>query len=138
MKTANGIKQSTRERIENTIREMNEAECGMTISGVAKEAGISNAAIHNRYPDLASQIRKLAGKAAERNARKDMSMRRGKIKTLDEQRRALRNELTELKKKLNKARSVNVALDQENQSFRAENEDLKCQLAEILIVKNQI
>ncbi len=128
MKNAKEYVPSTRERIENTIREMHETECRMTIAGVAKEAGVSNATIHNRYPDLASQIRELAGKTAEFNARKTLSKQRGKIETLDEQRGAMRNELSELKEKLNKARSVNATLDMENQSLRAEIEDLKCQL----------
>lgn len=137
MKPDNGVEQSTRERIENTIREMNEAGCRMTILGVAKEVGVSNATIHNRYPDLASQIRELAGKVATCNTVKYLSNRQGKNKTLDVQQKALRDELIRLKDKLNQARSVNSALDMEKQSLIAENEELKRQLLKVLKMKTR-
>ena len=54
---------------------------GRSASGIAKEVGISNATIHNRYPDLASQIRELAEKAATCNALKYSSNRQGKNKS---------------------------------------------------------
>ncbi len=125
-------KLSTRERIEKAIEEMRDAGSRMTISGVAREAGVSNATIHNRYPDLASRIRELSGKAAQLDAKAMLSKRRGTIKRVDEQQRALRNELAEKNEELRKADSVNAALDLENQSLKAEVEDLKRQLAQAL------
>jgi AcrR family transcriptional regulator len=121
---------STRERIENAIEEMREAGSRMTIAGVAREAGVSNAAIHNRYPDLAARIRELSGKAGERNLQAELSRRRGNIKREQAQRRALRDQLAEKTEQLRKASSVNASLDLENQSLKAEIGDLKRQLAE--------
>ena len=121
---------STRERIENAIEEMREAGSRMTIAGVAREAGVSNAAIHNRYPDLAARIRELSGKTGERNLQAELSRRRGNIKREQAQRRALRDQLAEKTEQLRKASSVNASLDLENQSLKAEIGDLKRQLAE--------
>ena len=121
---------STRERIENAIEEMFEAGSRMTIAGVAREAGVSNAAIHNRYPDLAARIREFSGKAGERNLQAELSRRRGNIKREQAQRRALRDQLAEKTEQLRKASSVNASLDLENQSLKAEIGDLKRQLAE--------
>ena len=41
----------------------------MTISGVAKEVGIANATIHNRYPDLAERIRSSSGVIKEKDVK---------------------------------------------------------------------
>lgn len=131
MKPVNGVELNTSERIKNTLREMTDAGCRMTILGVAKEAGISNATIHNRYPDLASQIRELAGKEAEQTSRKTLSKRQSRINKLNEQRKTLRDKVTELKYKLNQSRSVNAALDLEKQSLIVANEELKSQLIRI-------
>lgn len=135
MKPVNGIDLNTRECIKNTIREMNDAGCRMTILGVAKEAGISNATFHNRYPDLATEIRELAGKEAEQTSRKTLSKRQGRINKLNEQRKTLRDEVTELKYRLNQSRSVNAALDLEKQLLIAANEELESQLIRIKKVK---
>ena len=52
---------TTRQKLLLIIEGMEKARSIMTISGVAKEARLSNAAIHNRYPDLANRIRESAG-----------------------------------------------------------------------------
>lgn len=127
--------QTTRERIERAIREMHEAGCKMTISGVAKEAGISNASIHNRYPDLASQIRKLPYQTTASDGKNKLQKNNGSIKTAKQQIQALRQALIDSKKKVADLFSVNYSLDMENQSLRAENEALKCQQAEALNIR---
>jgi len=48
---------TTRQKLLLIIGGMENVGSIMTISGVAKEARISNASIHNRYPDLAERIR---------------------------------------------------------------------------------
>jgi hypothetical protein len=119
---------STRERIEKTIEEMHEAGCIMTISGVARESGVNNASIHNRYPDLACRIRELAGKVAERDAKQELSKRTGRNKQLQDQLKKRKNEIAELKEMLDKATSVNASLDLENQSLKAKNDSLNKRL----------
>ncbi len=114
--------QSTRERIEEVIEGMSQVGSIMTISGVAREAGVSNATIHNRYPDLAEQIRELAGKAAQRDAKADLQKRRGKISDYKKRIAALREEITELEQSLNDSRSVNASLQLENESLMAKLE----------------
>ena len=128
MHTTKGKDMTTRERIQKAIREMGEAGSKMTISGVAKEAGVSNATIHNRYPDLADQIRDLVKEIKVRESKKVRRTWKGKIKTPKDQIQELRNELIAIKEKLAKAHSVNLSLDQKNQSLKAENKDLKIQL----------
>jgi AcrR family transcriptional regulator len=88
--------QATRARIEKAISEMHDAGCKMTISGVAKEAGVSNAAIHNRYPDLAVKIRDLVSRAAEQNSRRALIRKTGKFKTARQRRQALLDELDKI------------------------------------------
>ena len=107
---------------------MSEADCKITISGVAKEAGVSNATIHNRYPDLASEIRELVRKAMENDSTKVRKKKKGKVKTPKEHIQELRNKLTAIQEKLAKAHTVNFTLDQENQSLKVENEALKTKI----------
>jgi AcrR family transcriptional regulator len=132
MQTDKEHRSNTRDRIEEAIREMSEAGCKMTISGVAKEAGVSNATIHNRYPDLAGKIRELISEAATRDSLRVRRKRKGKVKTPKAQIKALRDELTAMRDKLARAHSANLSLDQENQSLQAENKDLKRQLGDTL------
>ncbi len=97
----------------------------MTISGVAREAGTSNASIHNRYPDLAARIRELAGKAAERDTKQVLSKCTGRIKGMNDKLSGKNNEIAELKEMLAKANSVNASLDLENRSLKVEIEKLR-------------
>jgi hypothetical protein len=45
----------------------------LSVVAVAKEAGISPATIHTTYPDLAEEIRRLAGKSLREKRREDLS-----------------------------------------------------------------
>lgn len=112
---------STRERIEDAMAQMHAAGCKMTISSVAKEAGVSNATIHNRYPDLAQRIRELAGDDVERSAQQTLTKRRGTISRLREQIRALTEDNTRMRDQLRAAHSVNAALALENDALKAES-----------------
>ena len=114
--------QSTRERIEEVIEGMRQAGSIMTISSVAREAGVSNATIHNRYPDLAEHIRELAGKAAQRDAKAALEKRQGKIKAAKNKITDLREEIAEFKQALDVSRNVNASLQLENESLRAKLE----------------
>ena len=132
MQTVKDKNMTTRERIQKAIREMSEAGCKMTISGVAEEAGVSNATIHNRYPDLAAKIREMVNETTENDPKRIRRKKKRKGKTPKQQIQVLRDELTGIKQKLAKVHSVNFSIDQENQSLKAENEALKRQLAETL------
>lgn len=87
----------------------------MSIAAVAKEAGVSNATIHNRYPDIAEKIRKLVnGGYVERLEAKRCSLRECEI-ALDQ----ARTEIEQLKSDLRKSQSINLRLLKENELLRA-------------------
>ena len=96
----------------------------MTISGVAKEVGIANATIHNRYPDLAERIRSSSGVIKEKDVKKQLTRRLGTIKDEKAKRSRLRDELDTVKELLRKVNSVNATL-------QFKNNLLESQLAEM-------
>lgn len=111
---------TVREKILQVIEGMQQAASLMTISGVAKEAGISNSTIHNRYPDLAERIRVLAGVVKEKDVKTQLTKRVGIIKEEKAKRARVREELEEVKELLRKVNSVNAALQFENTSLKAQ------------------
>ena len=112
---------TTRQKLELVIEGMEKAGSIMTISGVAKEASISNASIHNRYPDLADRIRQSAGVVKEKDAKTQLTKRLGTIKEGKTKQARLRQELEEVKALLQKTDSVNAALQLENGRLKALN-----------------
>ncbi|MDY7508797.1 TetR family transcriptional regulator [Ralstonia wenshanensis] len=93
----------------------------LSIAAVAREAGISNSTIHNRYPDIADKIRKLAGEA--RTEPLD-----DKSSGLHEARNKLahaRKEIEQLKTDLAKSQSINLRLFKENELLRSALESTK-------------
>jgi AcrR family transcriptional regulator len=87
----------------------------ISIAAVAEEAGVSNATIHNRYPDLAEKIRK-AGNQDYPTRLKEKS---GTLKTCEERLHTLRQEVEQLKTDLAKSQSINLRLYKENEMLRA-------------------
>lgn len=112
-------KLSTREKILQVIEGMEQAGSLMTISGVAKEAKVSNSTIHNRYPDLAERIRLSAGVVIEKDAKEELTRRLGAIKEEKAKRSRLREQLEETKELSRKIASVNATLQFENASLKA-------------------
>lgn len=112
---------TTRQKLLLVINGMETAGSIMTISGVAKEAGISNASIHNRYPDLADRIRETAGVLKEKGAKTQLTKRLGTIKEGKTKQARLRQELEEVKALLQKTDSVNAAFQLENGRLKALN-----------------
>lgn len=110
---------TTRQKLLLIIGGMEQAGSIMTISGVAKEARISNSSIHNRYPDLAERIRESAGVIKEKDATTQLTKRLGTIKEEKAKQARLRKELEEVKVLLQKADSVNAALQLENGRLKA-------------------
>ncbi|UUZ66370.1 TetR family transcriptional regulator (plasmid) [Polaromonas sp. P1-6] len=78
----------------------------MSISAVAKVAGVTPALIHNTYPDLAEKIRGLLGKATrtQRDAKHEALVREREIN------RSLREELARTRADLAKLASINQVL----------------------------
>ena len=87
----------------------------VSIAAVAKEAGVSAPLIHNKYPEIAEEIRALAGKTVRQRA----SDEREDWVALRAKNRALRLELNEVRREL-------IDLASENESLRR---DLQFQLA---------
>lgn len=116
---------TTRLRILEVIEGMEEAGSIMSVSGVAREVGISHSAIFNRYSDLAERIRVSAGKVKEKDAQVQLATRLGKLKEEKEKRAKLREELVKIKEELRKANSINAALQLENASLKAELNDTR-------------
>lgn len=115
------VSSTTRQKLLQVIEGMEQSGSIMTISGVAREAGISGAAIHNRYPDLAERIRESAGVVKEQDSKGKLIKRNGVIMEEKAKRERLRQELAEAKALLQKTDSVNAALQLENSRLTALN-----------------
>lgn len=118
-------KLNTRGKILQVIEGMEQAGSLMTISGVAKEAGVSNSTIHNRYPELAERVRVSAEVARGNDAKIQLARRLGAIKEEKAKRARVREELEEVKELLRKVNSANAALQFENASLKAQMEELR-------------
>lgn len=97
---------SRKKTIDEILRAIEELQTGrgkVSISAVAKMAGITPALIHNTYPDLAEKIRSLVGKATriQRDATRDELVREREIN------RSLRRELAQTRADLAKLASIN-------------------------------
>lgn len=121
------VKLTAREKILQVIEGMEQAGSLMAISRVAKEAGVSNSTIHNRYPDLAERIRISAGVVTEKDVKTQLGKRLGTIKDEKAKRARVREELEETKELLRKINSVNATLQFENVSLKAQLDDLRRQ-----------
>lgn len=97
--------------------ERGRAKSGVTklsISSVAKEAGITPALIHNHYPEVAEQIRtKQAASSTARTRTKISELQNEKKKNAD-----LRREIKELQADIARLASINEMLRIENNVLR--------------------
>ena len=99
-------RKKTVDEIQQAIAQVQAGQSKVSISAVAKLAGVTPALIHNTYPDLAEKIRGLVGKATrtQRDAKHDALVREREVN------RALRQELAEARADLAKLASVNQVL----------------------------
>jgi AcrR family transcriptional regulator len=99
-------RKKTADEIHQAIARLQAGQSKMSISAVAKLAGITPALIHNTYPDLAEKIRGLVGKATrtQRDAKHDALVRER------ENNRSLREELVGSRADLAKLASINQML----------------------------
>ena len=99
-------RKNTVDEIQQAIAKLQAGQGKVSISAVAKLAGVTPALIHNTYPDLAEKIRGLVGKATrtQRDVKHDALVRERETS------RALRQELAELRVDLANLASVNQVL----------------------------
>ena len=99
-------RKQTIDGIGQAIEQLQASQGKLSISAVAKMAGVTPALIHNTYPDLAEKIRGLVGKATrtQRDAKHSALVREREIN------RALRQELVETRATIAKLASVNQTL----------------------------
>jgi DNA-binding transcriptional regulator YhcF (GntR family) len=96
-------------------------EIKLSIAGVAREAGISAALIHNCYPEIAELVRTKQGKSSreQRDAKQ--------LKLLEQRHRSkeLREEMSHLRKQVASLASINEVLLEENRALKAQLSDSK-------------
>lgn len=94
------------------------ADRKFSIAAVAAEAGVSNATIHNRYPQLADHIRKLQ----KEDARTATATKRSENDALKLQIKDLRALILEREYELKKIAIANLQMAQELKRLKAESE----------------
>lgn len=99
-------RKKTVDEIQQAIAHLQAGQSKVSISAVAKVAGVTPALIHNTYPDLAEKIRGLLGKATrtQRDAKHEALVREREIN------RSLREELARTRADLAKLASINQVL----------------------------
>ena len=120
-----GQQRDTRKEIELAISRIQHGrpkrvtrERRFCIAAVAEEAGVSNATIHNRYPDIAERIRKMVIEELPDEVKKERDPVRKKNQER-ERLKALRQEVEQLKKDLSRSQSINLRLFKENEILKA-------------------
>jgi hypothetical protein len=81
----------------------------LSIAGVAKEAGVSNATIHNRYPEVAEAIRSLLKTGQIKN----LQLKQEGLKGFSAKLSQARKEIEILKSDLQKSQSIIFRLTKE-------------------------
>lgn len=110
-------KSTTRRRLELALRRLqhgtmqSSSDDRISIAAVAREAGVSNATIHNRYPDIAERVRALHVKAS-RFRTKAMP---DTMDILHSKLREAHKEIDQLKTDLVNSQSINLRLTRENE-----------------------
>lgn len=87
----------------------------LTIAGVASEAGVSPALIHNCFPKIAEEIRKLQGRSSRAYGR----VKNAQLNSALERARELRQHNAELEAQIAKLASINELLLIECRELRA-------------------
>ena len=88
----------------------------ISISALAEEAGVSDSTIHNRYPDIAAEVREIIGKEhkAQRHDKNE------KLKSEKSKSKELREYIQQLESNVRKLISINATLSNENAQLKAE------------------
>ncbi|SPO54158.1 Transcriptional regulator, tetR family [Pseudomonas sp. JV551A1] len=96
-------------------------ETKVSIAAVAREAGVSTALIHNHYPQIAEAIRDAQG----RSSRATRDAKQNELTAERKKSAAYRQELNELKAKIQKLASINEVLIEANRILKAKVNDAK-------------
>jgi AcrR family transcriptional regulator len=96
-------------------------ESKMSISAVAREAGVTTALIHNHYPTVAEDIRKVQGK----DSRAQRDVMHESLKSERQRSRELRQEIESLRADVARLASINEVLIAESAALRAQSNDPK-------------
>jgi DNA-binding transcriptional MocR family regulator len=89
----------------------------LSISAVAREAGISAALIHNHYPEIAELIRTKTGA----NSRKQRDAKQEQLKEERKKNAALRQERKQIQAQVTRLVTINEMLRCENQELKAKH-----------------
>lgn len=89
----------------------------LSTASVAEKAGISNATIHNRYPDLAELIRQKTNK----ESREKLAIKEKSLQGADLLVKELRDILAERDADLNRIAIVNLRLSTEKKALQEQN-----------------
>ncbi|MBT5229537.1 MAG: TetR family transcriptional regulator [Methylococcales bacterium] len=88
----------------------------ISISALAEEAGVSDSTIHNRYPEIAAEVREIIGKE-HKTQRDEKNL---KLKGEKSKNRELRAYIEQLESDIRKLTSINATLGDENAQLKAE------------------
>src|SRR6478672_12025241 len=83
----------------------------VSIAPVAREAGVSNATIHNRYPEIAERVRALHA----RTSRDRPKAIPDPAEVLHKKLQQARKEIDQLKRDLTRSQSINLRLTKKNE-----------------------
>ncbi|EIX9530270.1 TPA: hypothetical protein ACGB3K_002326 [Klebsiella aerogenes] len=96
-----------REKFRNIIRRFMVLKKPVNISRVAREAGVSTSLIHNYYPDIAYEIRRIA----DNTPRRSRATLREKLKDANAKNKVLQNEIQQLQLRISKLATINEMLN---------------------------
>ena len=88
----------------------------ISISALAEEASVSDSTIHNRYPEIAAEVREMIGKAHK--VQRDEKNER--LKSEKSKNKELRDYIEQLEADIRKLTSINATLSYENSQLKAE------------------
>lgn len=101
-------------RLQQGVPKIVQTGTKLSIAAVAKEAGVSNATIHNRYPKVADEIRSLI----KGSYVQQLEFKQGSLKECLAKLAQARKEIERLKADLAKSQSINLRLVKENELLR--------------------
>ena len=96
----------TKEDLQYAILRLQNRGLKISISAVAREVGVAAPLIHNTYPDIAEEIRRIAGRATrEQRDEKQSALVAERVAN-----KALREAIVTLKQDVDKLASINMTL----------------------------
>ena len=107
-------RERTTQQLRSALERLQKTDPSPTIAAVAREAGVTAALIHNKYPDIAKEVRRLAGKPATRDEAVATALKAEMAKS-----RELREESNDLRNRMRALASVNESLRQELNLLKA-------------------